>query len=61
MYTIKYNLILLFFLLIASCKSKIDNETIFKKVDKEKSLIEFENKLTESDSLNYFTYTYLYI
>ena len=33
----------------------------FKAIDKERSNVSFANNLTESDSLNYFTYSYLYM
>lgn len=45
-----------------SCGSETENSTaLFAKLDPEASGISFANMLTESDSLNYFTYGYLYM
>ncbi|MEE9361095.1 MAG: VCBS repeat-containing protein [Cellulophaga sp.] len=41
-----------------SCNSK---NTIFKKLEHTETGISFSNDLTENDSLNYFTYAYLYM
>lgn len=38
-----------------------ENSVIFNRVSSEKSGIDFENDLTENDSLNYFTYNYIYM
>ncbi|MBT8312749.1 MAG: CRTAC1 family protein, partial [Flavobacteriaceae bacterium] len=49
-------------LLIFSCGKHTDKETaLFKKVKPETSGIAFTNTLVESDSLNYFTYGYIYM
>ncbi len=49
-------------LLIQACGTSTDKETaLFNKVKPETSGIDFTNVLTESDSLNYFTYGYLYM
>lgn len=42
-------------------EGKIAGEKIFKKVESNNSGITFNNKLTENDSLNYFTYGYIYM
>ncbi len=45
-----------------SCTESVENsKTLFKEVDSSDSGISFINRLTESDSLNYFTYGYLYM
>ena len=36
-------------------------EKIFGKLDHKKTGIDFANNLTENDSLNYFTYAYIYM
>lgn len=36
-------------------------EKIFNKIDSSKTGITFNNTLTESDTLNYFTYGYIYM
>ncbi|MBT8209884.1 MAG: VCBS repeat-containing protein [Eudoraea sp.] len=49
-------------LLIFSCGKHTDKETaLFKKIKPETSGIAFTNTLVESDSLNYFTYGYIYM
>ncbi len=48
--------------LILACGTSTDKETaLFNKVKPETSGIDFVNTLTESDSLNYFTYGYIYM
>ncbi|MDT0607867.1 VCBS repeat-containing protein [Croceitalea rosinachiae] len=43
-------------------KQKISSEnTIFNKLNKKNTGIDFSNRLTENDSLNYFTYSYIYM
>lgn len=57
----KYSLLI--FLLFLSC-SKKDIKVgakIYKQVEKQTSKIDFSNILTENDSLNYFTYGYMYM
>ena len=59
------------FLVLSSCKkekevaaleTKDPVETkIFKTISSESSAIDFSNDLTENDSLNYFTYSYIYM
>ena len=47
---------------LSSCtKQKPYSEKLFKKLDIKQSGINFSNDLTENDSLNYFTYAYLYM
>ena len=49
-------------LLIASCKTKEeDSNRLFNKLSHEKTGISFSNNLTENDSLNYFSYAYIYM
>ncbi|WP_420321290.1 VCBS repeat-containing protein [Flagellimonas sp.] len=38
-----------------------ENQKLFRKLDKSESGIEFSNKLTENDSVNYFNYGYMYM
>lgn len=38
-----------------------ENQKIFNKIEHKQSGIEFSNNLTENDSLNYFTYAYIYM
>ncbi|WP_286760453.1 FG-GAP-like repeat-containing protein [Salegentibacter sp. UBA1130] len=64
---------LIFFFLIISCKNSApeekelakkestENTKIFSNVSAAKSGINFSNNLTENDSLNYFTYSYIYM
>jgi len=54
---------LLSILILASCNKEklISNNKIFKKLDKKNSGITFSNNLTENDSLNYFSYAYMYM
>ena len=56
---------MLLLLVIISCTDDNTNsrtdELLFKSVDEESSNIYFANNLVESDSLNYFTYSYLYM
>ncbi len=49
-------------ILLVSCTSVIDSsEKQFKAISKEDTGIRFQNTLTENDSLNYFSYSYLYM
>ena len=49
------------FFLLSSCSDKDnENQVLFEKIDKEKSGITFINTVPENDSLNQFTYHYLY-
>jgi len=50
-------------LLLVSCtkETKSSSEKLFHQISKEKSNIDFVNTLTENDSLNYFSYAYLYM
>jgi enediyne biosynthesis protein E4 len=57
-------IILLFMvLLLISCSQENlnSNSKIFKQLDKSKSGITFANNLKENDSLNYFSYAYMYM
>ncbi len=51
------------FFLLASCSQQHEdsNPKLFSKLTKEKSGIDFTNTLIENDSLNYFTYAYIYM
>ncbi len=62
----KYYLPFFLSFLLISCNklSKdtfIDDVVLFKKIDSKKTNIKFSNILVESDSLNYFTYPYIYM
>lgn len=47
--------------IISSCSDKSsENEVLFEKIDKDKSGITFVNTVPENDTLNQFTYHYLY-
>jgi len=49
-------------LLFVSCKDPlVTNQKQFKSIAKEKTNIDFQNILTENDTLNYFSYSYLYM
>jgi len=56
---------MLLLLVIMSCTDDSNNsskdELLFKSVDEKVSNVYFANNLVESDSLNYFTYSYLYM
>ncbi|MBU3821949.1 VCBS repeat-containing protein [Flavobacteriaceae bacterium XHP0103] len=64
-----YILSFLFLVIFYNCSNEKKNNTeiqvseskIFNKLDDSKTGIEFINTLTESDTLNYFTYGYLYM
>ncbi|KAF2515022.1 VCBS repeat-containing protein [Flavobacterium zhairuonense] len=47
-------------ILLASC-SKDSDQKIFTTLDRSDTGIDFSNNLTENDSLNYFTYNYIYL
>ena len=49
--------------LYASCKKTTDQDSIglFEKLSAERSGIQFSNNITENDSINYFSYLYLYM
>ena len=46
-------------LCLISCSNKESAEKIFTLLDHSDTGIDFSNNLTENDSLNYFTYTYI--
>lgn len=47
---------------LASCKNSETTTTrIFNKLEKDDTGIAFKNQLTENDSINYFTYAYIYM
>lgn len=52
---------LLSLLLLINCSTKDSEEKIFSTLDPSDTGINFSNNLTENDSLNYFTYTYIYM
>lgn len=64
---VKILLILFSIIFLNSCYQKSDKNVnppvkpIFKKLDKINSKITFENSLFENDTLNYFTYPYIYM
>ena len=49
----------LLFLIFSSCQSSTDK--VFKQISSDKSGIDFQNTLKENDSINYFTYAYMYM
>ena len=56
--------VLLLVLLVGSCAkntNSIQNVPVFKKMVSTYTGVEFSNNLTENDSLNYFTYSYIYM
>lgn len=58
--TIVISFSFLVILLLASC-SKESDEKIFATLDRSDTGIDFSNNLKENDSLNYFTYNYIYL
>ncbi len=58
-----FTYIYLFFLVLITTSCKVDNknDTLFVKKNPEQTNIIFNNKLTETDSLNYMNYPYLYM
>jgi hypothetical protein len=48
-------------LLLVKCSPKESEEKIFAALDRSHTGIDFSNNLTENDSLNYFTYNYIYL
>lgn len=48
-------------ILLASCSKGTSDEKIFSTLEHKDTGIDFSNNLTENDSLNYFTYTYIYM
>jgi hypothetical protein len=48
-------------LILASCSTKESDEKIFATLDRSDTGIDFSNNLKENDSLNYFTYNYIYL
>ncbi len=57
-------LLLSIILLTAACsnkKEKTSTAAIFKKLNPKQTGVQFENTLIENDSLNYFTYAYIYM
>src|SRR5215207_2330096 len=52
---------LIVLLAVASCSSKESDEKIFTTLDRSDTGIDFSNNLKENDSLNYFTYNYIYL
>ena len=60
---IKLSYISLFLVLISSCSKENEKEqtTIFNQISHTSSGIDFKNILTENDSINYFTYSYIYM
>ncbi len=56
-------IILVVFLFITSCSKEVStNKTkLFKQLTNKETGIDFSNTLTENDSLNYFSYAYLYM
>lgn len=56
----KYLLSIICLMWLISCNKKESEEKIFTVLDHSDTGIDFSNNLTENDSLNYFTYTYIY-
>ncbi len=58
-----FTLALFTILIITSCQQPKDvsDHKIFNKLEASQTAIDFNNTLTENDSLNYFTYSYLYM
>lgn len=54
-------LTIIFFLMLFSCKKENSEKKQFSLVDPSESGILFSNDLQETDSLNYFTYPYMYM
>ncbi len=48
-------------ILLASCTEKKNKEALFQQLDATATGITFSNTLTENDTLNYFTYAYIYM
>lgn len=65
MYKTGFSLGILFFVLLTSCTSTQKNEVsktkIFNQLTPQETGITFSNNLNETDSLNYFTYAYMYM
>ncbi len=61
MKTILYIAIIILLVLSACTDSQSNSNRIFTKLNKEDTGIAFKNQLTENDSLNYFTYAYIYM
>jgi hypothetical protein len=53
--------ILLFFNVFCSCNLKDKKNEIFQKLSSRQTNIKFENTLTETDTLNYFLFPYIYM
>jgi hypothetical protein len=53
--------IFLFIAMFFSCDNNTENYTAFNKLISDNSGIDFSNNLIENDSLNYFTYAYIYM
>ncbi|HSD07681.1 VCBS repeat-containing protein [Flavobacterium sp.] len=47
--------------LLVKCSSNESDEKIFSSLDRSKTGIDFSNNLVENDTLNYFTYPYIYM
>ncbi|WP_289063452.1 VCBS repeat-containing protein [uncultured Zobellia sp.] len=58
--TLVYSIILLFLVNCTKEPNKVETK-LFTVLDSELSGLDFNNTLTENDSLNYFTYSYLYM
>lgn len=56
----KYSYLLLL-IIVASCSQVTDKSLRFSQISSSKSNVHFNNALTESDSLNYFNYPYIYM
>ncbi|NER16115.1 FG-GAP-like repeat-containing protein [Spongiivirga citrea] len=52
---------ILSFLLFSSCNEEGKDVKIFKKLSAKETGIQFANNLVENDSINYFTYAYIYM
>ncbi len=57
-----YTISLFVLILLMGCsESRKKESAIFRPLDEKSTGISFENRLTESDTLNYFTYAYIYM
>ncbi len=54
-------LFFLFFCFSCTKKEPDQSQTVFQRITNDKSGIQFQNILTETDSLNYFNYAYIYM
>lgn len=56
-----HSVLVIILVFLASCSGPKNETAIFKKLSEQKTGITFANNLIENDSLNYFTYAYIYM